>query len=79
MGKQSKPEERTSLRNEVSTAEQTVERLQEQREQLVAERQKAEAETSRHAFAAHARGDCQNQTETRPDGTVHSNEYWSRC
>jgi hypothetical protein len=41
----------------VTDAEQTVARLQEQREQVVAARAKAEADTGHHAFAAHARGD----------------------
>jgi hypothetical protein len=59
MGKQSKPPERTTDRSVVSTvseAEATVARLQEQQERVVAERAKAEAETGRHAFDAHARG-----------------------
>jgi hypothetical protein len=43
--------------NSVADAEQTVARLQEQREKLVAERARAENETSKHAYAAHARGD----------------------
>jgi hypothetical protein len=60
MGKQSKPEERSEDRFSLSTvadAEATVTRLQAQREQLLAERAKAEGETGRHAYAAHAQGD----------------------
>jgi hypothetical protein len=41
----------------VSEAEATVARLQEQQERVVAERAKAEAETGKHAYSAHAQGD----------------------
>jgi hypothetical protein len=41
----------------VADAEAVISRLQISREQVVAERAKAEAETGRHAFAAHAQGD----------------------
>jgi hypothetical protein len=40
----------------VAEAEATITRLQESREQVVAARAKAEADTGHHAFAAHARG-----------------------
>jgi hypothetical protein len=41
----------------VSEAEATVARLQEQQERVVAERAKAEAETGKYSYAAHAQGD----------------------
>jgi hypothetical protein len=41
----------------IAAAEAVVARLQEQQEQLRAERQRVEGETGKHAFAAHAKGD----------------------
>jgi hypothetical protein len=41
----------------IAAAEQTITRLQQKREQIVAERAKAEGDTSKHSYAAHAIGD----------------------